>query len=107
MTVPSLTNMQTIVKVTGNSPTGTATLFLDGTYTSAPGTLVGGQAQLSYYLGPIGAHTVIAKYNGDPKNLPSQTSTPLIVVQNGFAYETLNATNGLLNRPIQFSITVQ
>jgi Bacterial Ig-like domain (group 3) len=107
-TVVSLMNLQATVNVLGNSPTGAATLILDGTYVSPPATVQSGQAAISYYLGPPGAHTVIAKYSGDSKNLASQTLNALTVVQNGFAGNLpLNATSGPRNKQVFYAVAVQ
>ncbi len=108
--VPSGANLMATVQVSGaNSPTGQVTLGVVGlSYSVNTGTLVNGQAQFSYYLGSAGGYQMSAGYGGDSKNLPSQTHTPLAVVQTGVAGPlTVNASTGPTTKQINVTLTVQ
>ena len=108
--VPSGANLMATVQVSGaNSPTGQMTLGVVGlSYSVTTGTLVNGQAQFSYYLGSAGGYEMSAGYGGDSKNLPSQTQTPLAVVQTGAAGPlTVNASTGPTTKQINVTLTVQ
>ena len=115
LSVPSTTvapgaNLQTTVKVTGSgssSPSGTVMLVIDAIYTTGSMPLVGGQATISYYLGPIGGHSVIAKYSGDSHNLASQTKTPLNLVQTGTGGFNVTASTGPVTKTFQVTVNVQ
>jgi hypothetical protein len=99
-----------IVKVAGqNTPTGQVTLVVvNVSYSLSTNTLTNGQAQFSYYLGSPGEYEMLAQYGGDATNLPSQTNTPLAVVQTGVAGPiVVNATTGPLTRPVSVTLTVQ
>jgi hypothetical protein len=103
-------NLQTTVKVTGSgssSPSGTVMLVIDAIYTTGSMPLVGGQATISYYLGPIGGHSVIAKYSGDSHNLASQTKTPLNLVQTGTGGFDVTASTGPVTKTFQVTVNVQ
>jgi hypothetical protein len=72
------------------------------------GTLVNGQAQVSLNLGGVGAHSLIAQYSGDSKNLASQTQTPLVEVVTGTTGGAwINASTGTDVKQINVSLTVQ
>jgi len=91
-----------------HSPTGTVTLWDNTTSSGMPGTLVNGQAQVSLNLGGVGAHSFIAQYSGDSKNLSSQTQTPLVEVVTGTTGGVwINASTGTDVKQINVTLTVQ
>jgi hypothetical protein len=108
--VQSGANLMATVKVTGqDTPSGQVTLgVVNLSYSVSTATLANGQAQYSYYLGSPGGYQMVAQYGGDATNLPSQTNTPLAVVQTGVAGPIMvNATTGPLTRPVGVTLTVQ
>jgi hypothetical protein len=108
--VQSGANLMATVKVTGqDTPSGQVTLgVVNLSYSVSTATLANGQAQYSYYLGSPGGYHMVAQYGGDATNLPSQTNTPLAVVQTGVAGPIMvNATTGPLTRPVGVTLTVQ
>lgn len=76
------------VSVTGNQPTGTVRLQMDGRNLASPSaslaTLTQGSANLSVVLTGSGTHTLTAVYSGDSNNAPS-TSTGRVISLNKHA----------------------
>jgi Pro-kumamolisin, activation domain len=107
--VQSGANLMATVKVSGQSPTGQVTLGVVGVPSSInTGILSNGQAPFSYYLGSPGGYQMTAQYLGDAQNQPSQTHTPLAVVQTGVAGNlTINASSGALSKQVSVSLSVQ
>src|SRR5262249_4871611 len=84
------------VKVTGLSPTGSASLF-DGGVQIGTGTLAAGIASFTISSLAVGSHSLTAQYSGDPNNAAS-TSAALI--------QTVNVpTDSIKLRAMQVSVT--
>jgi autotransporter-associated beta strand protein len=97
--------------VTGNSPSGTVQLLVDGVATSSPVALVGGSAALTTSTLTVSGspHQITAAYSGDDNNNPSSTPGALSQTVTGAGTTTALASSqnpSSLGSAVTFTATV-
>jgi Bacterial Ig-like domain (group 3)/FG-GAP-like repeat len=68
-----------VANVLGISPTGTVTFSLAGGTPLGTTNVVNGTATFYYVFPAVGSYSIVASYSGDIANLPSSSSTPLVL----------------------------